>query len=89
MKELLFFIFFFHFLLTLGPQLPKAIYGFSMLEMNGDTYAIGGYGWGGYKSAIYQLSCSSELCSWTTLNQQLKVGRRNSVAIVVQDHSCT
>jgi len=70
-----------------GPPLPKAIEGFSMLEMHGDTYVIGGYG-GGYNSAIYQLSCSSGLCSWTTLNQQLKVGRRYLVAIAVQDNLC-
>jgi hypothetical protein len=74
-------------LLTLGPPLPKAIYGFSMLEMNGETYVIGGNG-AGYNSAIYQLSCSSGICSWSTLNQQLKVERTYPVAIVVQDNLC-
>jgi hypothetical protein len=87
MKALLFHFIFF-FLLTLGPPLPKAIRGFSMLEMNGDTYVIGGYS-GAYESSIYQLSCSSGLCSWTTLNQQLKVARRFLVAIAVQDNFCT
>merc|ERR1719350_946850 len=53
-----------------GPPLPKAMYGFSMLEMHGDTYVFGGYG-GGYNLAIYQLICSSGQCSCTTLNQQL------------------
>ena len=42
MKALLFSFIFFSFLLTLGPPLPKAIGGFSMLEMHGDTYVIGG-----------------------------------------------
>ena len=42
MKALLFSFHFFSFLLTLGPPLPKAIGGFSMLEMHGDTYVIGG-----------------------------------------------
>ena len=46
-----------------------------MLEMNGDTYVIGGDNGSHYQSSIYQLSCSSGLCSWTTLDQQLKVGR--------------
>ena len=73
--------------MTLGPDLPKAIYGFSMLEMNGDTYVFGGYS-GAYESSIYQLSCSSGICSWTTLNQQLKVGRASQVAIAVQDNFC-
>jgi hypothetical protein len=68
--------------------LPKAIYGFSMLEVDGDVYVIGGTA-GPYLSAIYQLSCSSGLCSWTTLNQQLKVGRASPVVIPVQDNFCT
>ena len=89
MKGLLFSLFFFFFLLTIGPPLPKVIWGFPMLEINGDTYAIGGSRSGGFSSSIYQLSCSSGLCSWTTLNQQLKVARNGPVAIVVQDHFCT
>ena len=88
MKALLFHFTFF-FLLTLGPPLPKALSAFSMLEMHGDTYVIGGWDGGAYQSSIYQLSCSSGLCSWTTLNQQLKVGRRWLVAMPVQDHFCT
>ena len=85
----LFFISF--FLLTIGPPLPKAIYEFSMLEMHGDVYVIGGMDWNDffYQSSIYQLSCSSGLCSWTTLNQQLKVARAWPVAIPVQDNFCT
>ena len=89
MKCIAFSFHFFPFLLTLGPPLPKAIYGFSMLEMNGDVYAFGGASGQGYQSAIYQLSCSSGLCSWTTLNQQLKVGRTSPVVIPVQDDFCT
>ena len=88
MKVLLFQFIFFFFLLTLGPPLPKAIRTFSMLEMNGDTYVFGGHG-GNYESSIYQLSCSSGLCSWTTLNQQLQVARSYPVAIAVQDNFCT
>ena len=87
MKAMPFHLFFL-FLLTLGPPLPKAIGGFSMLEMHGDTYVIGGYS-GAYESSIYQLSCSSGLCSWTTLNQQLKVARESPVAIPVQDSICS
>ena len=63
-------------MLTLGPPLPKALYSFSMVEIHGDAYAIGGDGGSGNdeESSIHQLSCSSGLCSWTTLNQQLKTG---------------
>jgi hypothetical protein len=88
MKALL-FSFIFLFLLTLGPPLPKAISGFSMLEMHGDTYVFGGSDESFYsQSLIYQFSCSSGLCSWTTLNMQLKFGRHDFVAIPVQDNFC-
>ena len=74
------------FLLKLGPPLPKALSGISMLEIHGDAYVIGGY----YEqSSIYQLTCSSGICSWSTLNQQLKAGRGYSVAIPIPDHYCT
>ena len=82
--------FFFFFLLTLGPPLPKAIYEFSMLEMHGDVYVIGGTNTdGNEQSSIYQLSCSSGICSWSTINQELKVTRAHAVAILVPDHFCT
>ena len=90
MKSIAFSFLFFSFLLTIGPPLPKAMYEFSMLEMHGNTYVIGGFdkNWA-VQSSIYQLSCSSGLCSWTTLNQQLNLARRFTVAIAVQDNFCT
>ena len=86
MKEHLFNI---YFLLTLGPPLPKALEGPSIVEIQGDAFLFGGYGAGGYNLAIYQLTCSSGICSWSTLNQALKVGRRYTVAIPVPDNFCT
>ena len=74
-------------LITLGPPLPKALSRFSMLEINGDAFVFGGYG-GGYNSAIYQLTCSSGICSWSTINQELKVARNRLVAIPVPDTFC-
>ena len=85
MKGHLFNIYFF---LTLGPPLPKALYGISIVEIQGDAFLFGGYG-GGYNSAIYQLTCSSGICSWSTLSQELKVARYNHVAIRVPDNFCT
>ena len=75
-------------LLTLGPPLPKALYGISIVEIQGDAFLFGGYS-GGYNAAIYQLTCFSGICSWSTLNQELKVGRRYTVAIPVPDNFCT
>ena len=59
-----------------------------MLEIQGDVFLFGGSGVGGYNSSIYQLSCSSGICSWATLNQALTVGRQFTVAIPVPDSFC-
>ena len=75
-----------YFLLTLGPPLPKALYGISIVEIQGDAFLFGG---SGSNSAIYQLTCSSGTCSWSTNNQELKVGRQYHVAIPVPDSFCT
>ena len=71
--------------LTLGPLLPKALKYHSMLEIHGDAYIFGGYP---SNSAIYQLSCSSGICSWSINNQELKVARYWHVAIPVLNHFC-
>ena len=84
MKGHLFNIYFF---LTLGPPLPKALSGISIVEIQGDAFSFGGSG-GGYNGAIYQLTCSSGICSWSTLNQELKVARHDTVAIPVPDSFC-
>ena len=92
MKVLLFCLSFL-FWLTLGPPFPKVLWSFSILEMHGDVYVFGGKS-GTTSSAfdsqslIYKLSCSSGLCSWTTLSQELKVARHSMVAIPVPDHFC-
>ena len=78
-----------YFLLTLGPPLPKGLYAFSIVEIQGDAFLFRGYGPGGFNSAIYQLTCSSGICSWSTLNQKTKIGRRYTVAIPVPDNFCT
>ena len=78
-------------MLTLGPTLPKAIEQHSIVEIQGDAFLFGGeYYSSGYKynSDIYQLTCSSGICSWSTLNQELKVSRSSTVAIPVPDNFC-
>ena len=60
-----------------------------MLEIHGDAYIFGGMDsdWN-ENSAIYQITCSSGICSWSTLNHELKVARYNPVAIRVPDNFC-
>ena len=66
------------------------MYGISIVEIQGDAFLFGGRdsGWNNYNSAIYQLTCSSGICSWSTLNQELKVARYYTVAIPVPDTFC-
>ena len=76
-------------LITLGPPLPKALYGLSMLEIHGDAFVFGGrYRGTSLNSALYKLTCSSGICSWSTLNQELKVGRFVTVVIPVPNTLC-
>ena len=89
MKEHYFSLYFSFFFLKLGPALPKALFGHSMLEIQGDVFLFGGYGYSDYNSVTYRLSCSSGICSWEALNQALTLGRRYTVAIPVPDIFCT
>ena len=77
----------FFFLLTLGPALLKALYGHSLLEIQGDVFLFGGAD-SDYNSAIYQLSCSSGICSLASLNEGLNVARYYTVTIHVPDSFC-
>jgi hypothetical protein len=78
-----------YFFLTLGPPLPKILHGPSVLEIQGDVFLFGGEDDNSKNAAIYQLGCSSGICSWSTINQELKVARRHLVAIPVPDSFCT
>ena len=70
--------------------MPKALIGHSMLEIQGDLFVFGGSdeNWN-MQSAVHKMSCSSEVCSWTTINQELKVARELLVAMSVPDYFCT
>ena len=68
--------------------MPKAIKGHSLLEMQGDVYSFGGRDSSGAISAIYKLSCSSGICSWSTINQALKVAREELEVFPVPKTFC-
>ena len=59
-----------------------------MVEIQGDAFLFGGYDGSNRNSAIYQLTCSSGICSWSTLNQELKLARDYTVVIPVPDTFC-
>ena len=68
--------------------MPKGLSSHSMLEIQGDLFVFGGSS-SGYQTEIYKMSCSSEVCSWTTINQELNVARGFLVAMSVPDYFCT
>ena len=73
------------------PPLPKALERFSLLEIHGDACDFGGVYDFDYNLAIYQFICTSGICSWSTINQELKVGRyltEMTVVIPVSDTFC-
>ena len=80
----------FLFLLTLGPSWSRGLVDFAMHEHYGDIYVFGGKaGSGGFQSAIYKLSCSNNMCSWTEIKQSLKEATPTRIAIHVPDSFCT
>ena len=77
------------FLCILGPRMPKSFGGHSAVQFGEDLYTFGGwYGYLKYETAIHRLSCSSRVCTWTTMTQQLKVARNSLIAIPVIDSLC-
>ena len=77
--------------MKLGPALPKVLYAHSMVEVGGNLYIIGGDdGYSGFfLKEIHKFTCVSGSCSWTKLNQQVKVDRSHTVVIPVMDSFCT
>ena len=78
-----------------GPSLPEKLLGPSIigsgsesLILIGGLYPGGNYTQGEYprwESSIYELQCANEKCGWTKLKQELQLGRRNFVAVPIQD----
>ena len=69
--------------------MPTMLEATSVVEFGGDLYTIGGDSddGSGFQTEIQRLSCSSRVCTWTTINQQLKVARRQAVAIPICKHN--
>ena len=73
-----------------GPPLPKMLIYHAMVEIGGNLYIFGGKTPNeGIQNKILKLSCASRICSWTTLEQKMKVARSNLVVIPVDDSFCT
>ena len=69
--------------------MPKKLYGLSAVVTNGDLYAIGGKDENNdYQTGIYRLSCSSGNCAWTTMDQELTVGRAWHISMAVPNDLC-
>ena len=69
--------------------MPKKLGFHSAVEIGGDLYTIGGYSPdGGTQTAIHRMSCSARVCTWTTMTQELKVARYETVAIPIPKSFC-
>ena len=73
--------------------MPIKVSSLSAVQLGGDLYTIGGDlgGVGAQKqfnTAIHKLSCSSRVCTWTNMTQELKVGREGTVAIPISKSMC-
>ena len=72
----------------LGPLMPKRLERHEMLEIQGDLFVFGGKSNDGYQTTIHKLECSSNNCSWSTINQQMQTAKRDVVAIAVPNWFC-
>ena len=80
----LFFLF-----LMLGPPMPKRATRHAMVEIQGDLFVFGGLDKpNSRQTAIHKLECSSNNCSWSTINQQMQAAKRDVVAIAVPNWFC-
>jgi hypothetical protein len=76
------------FYLIAGPKLPKKLEGASLLPSpdGQGVIVIGGWSGGdGYQSSIYKLICDQLECKWSTMTQQLKIARKDFVAMLIPD----
>ena len=66
--------------------MPKALAGHSMVPFGKDIVILGGED-SNLKASkgIYKITCSNRACTWTTMDQELSVGRIGFVAIPIPD----
>ena len=86
-----------NYILKLGPPLPKGLASHSIVELGENLYTVGGFFHDeideftkfSESREMQKLTCVLGTCSWTTLTQQLKVGRGQLVAIPINDNFCS
>jgi len=72
-----------------GPNLPKKLYGHSVIGFEKDLYVLGGNSGFWYEKAIHRLRCSNADCRWSTMKASLKVRRQYFVAIPMNTSQVT
>ena len=66
--------------------MQKALEFHSLVPFGKDVVILGGEDSNEKASkGIYKLTCSNRACTWTTMNQELSVGRSLFVAIPIPD----
>ena len=69
-----------------GPYLPIPLHAHSMVATENSLVAIGGVTTDGTTTNdLFELTCSETGCKWKEMEQKLKIGRSNFVAMMVPD----
>lgn len=85
-SHILTMIFSHNYFITIGPDLPKPLFGLSAVEFDGTVIIIGGYSASYPQNCLYKLVCSNDTnCEWSEMSQKLKVGRSGFVAMLIPD----
>ena len=66
--------------------MPHIIYQHEMVTLGTDLVVIGGDCKNcPDKSSLYIMTCQNQLCAWQEMNQRLKIGREQFVAMIIPD----
>ena len=66
--------------------MPKALYGHSLVPFGMSVVIVGGKSNNGeYSKSLYKFSCSNRACTWTTMEQEMSIGRSSFVAIPIPE----
>ena len=75
-------------LLSLGPPLPKAMHGLSMVTINNDGFVFGGYDGDDRNKEVFKISCANEICQWSTTDKVVDNGKYLTLAIPISSSLC-
>ena len=70
---------------NIGARLPHSMASHSLVTTENNLYTIGGFDGYNAVSDILKFECETSDCSWTPMDQKLRFGRFDAVAILIPD----